>query len=142
MNRTTKNLLITGSILVSLAGVTVYSLSVKQPAGTPQAALGSAAPSTKSASLSAVTVDLGRVMCGECCVGKVWGALGGVEGVQDIAAKPGDQTFVVYYDPHKTGSGQFLTKLAEAGESTATVAVAAESEGPGARRWVRTAKRR
>jgi len=121
--------------------LSVQSPAVKSPAGSPREP-GSSNARTESSRLSAVTVDLGRVMCGECCIGKVWGALGGVEGVQDIAAKPGDQTFVVYYDARKTGSGQFLTKLAQAGEATATVAVASESEGPGARRWVRTAKSR
>ncbi len=153
LNRPTTRLLIAGCILVSLGGVAILARSAsKSPAeassANPRAGAAATAahlPAAHSpaASLSAVTVDLGRVMCGECCVGKVWGALGGVEGVEDIAAKPGDQTFVVYYDAHKTGSGQFLSKLAAAGESTATIAVATESElAQGARRWVRTAKSR
>lgn len=90
-----------------------------------------------------VSIDLGRIICGDCCVGNVWAAIGEMPGVQDIDIGAGRKTFTVFFDSSRTDPAEVVAKLIAAGESEASlVAAGSKAAGtPDRRRWVRTAKR-
>jgi copper chaperone CopZ len=101
------------------------------------------AKSSGNSSKAAVSIDFGRVVCGDCCVAKVWGALGALPGVRDIDVRAGQSSLTVFYDTGSTPPEQFITSLIAAGETSASLA-AINPDASGAaqeKRWVRTAER-
>ena len=71
---------------------------------------------------SAVSIELGHVICGDCCIGKIWAAIGSMPGVRDINAKAGNSKFVLFYDRQATDAEKVLAKLVAAGEADAKLA--------------------
>ena len=90
-------------------------------------------------SSSAVSFELGHVICGDCCVGNIWAAIGSLPGVRDIDAKAGNSKFVMFYDQELTSPQKVLAKLVAAGESEAKVAALDPDDSVTERRWVRAA---
>jgi len=90
-------------------------------------------------SSSAVSFELGHVICGDCCVGNIWAAIGSLPGVRDIDAKAGNSKFVMFYDQEVTSPQKVLAKLVAAGESEAKLAAVDPDDSVTERRWVRAA---
>ena len=98
---------------------------------------------TASGPSSTLSIDLGRVLCGDCCVGNLWKAIGNMPGVRDIDAKAGNQKFVVYYDAAKLQPDRVLAAVVAAGDATARL-VPVDPSAPAAgteRHWVRPVRR-
>lgn len=111
--------------------------------GTHFRAVASVAATAAHGSNQTVSIDLGRIVCGDCCVGNVWDALGEMPGVQDIDIGAGRRNFTVFYDGSRADPEKILASLIAAGESQAALA-ASGSKAVGTqdrRRWVRSAKR-
>mgnify|MGYP003645094500 FL=1 len=89
---------------------------------------------------SAVSIELGRVICGDCCVGDIWKAIGSMPGVRDIDAKAGNSKFVLFYDRQVTDAEKVLAKLVASGEEDAKLAPVDPSDTLTERRWVRPAR--
>ena len=116
---------------------TTLSRTSDSPAPAEGAARTSTSPSTGPS--SAVSIDLGHVICGDCCVGKIWTAIGSMPGVRDIDAKAGNSKFVLFYDRQATDAEKVLAKLVAAGEPDAKLAAVDASDASSERRWVRPA---
>lgn len=130
--------LVVGLLAVPLAVVGIALGSAKGP--TPPMDRAPAAAS--HAASSVLSIDLGRVICGDCCVGNLWKALGTSPGVRDIDAKAGNHTFFVYYDAAATQPDRLLATLIAAGEAKASLSdVPADAAPRTERRWVRPARR-
>jgi hypothetical protein len=97
-----------------------------------------ASPASSSSASSAVSFELGHVICGDCCVGKIWAAIGSLPGVRDLDAKAGGSKFVMFYDQQVTSPEKVLAELVAAGESEATLAAVDPSNAVTERRWVRS----
>lgn len=67
-------------------------------------------------------LQLGKKICGVCCLERVHKALDGTPGLADIDMEPGDVNFVVGYDPAQVTPEQLAEKLVKAGEEGARVA--------------------
>jgi hypothetical protein len=87
-----------------------------------------------------VAIKLGRVICGDCCVGDIWQAIGAMPGVRDIDATAGNSEFVLFYDRLVTDAEEVLAKLVASGETDAELAPLDPSELKTERRWVRAAR--
>lgn len=131
--------LVVGLLAVPVAVVAIALGSAKGPTPPTVRAPAAATAHTPSAVLS---IDLGRVICGDCCVGNLWKALGTSPGVRDLDAKAGNHTFLVYYDAAATQPDRLLSTLIAAGEAKASLAdVPADTAPHTERRWVRPARR-
>lgn len=67
-------------------------------------------------------LQLGKKICGVCCLERVHKALDGTPGLARIDMEPGDVNFVVAYDPEQVTAEQLAEKLVQAGEEGARVA--------------------
>ena len=99
-------------------------------------------PIASSEPSSAVSFELDHVICGDCCVGNIWAAIGSLPGVRDLDAKAGNSKFVMFYDQEVTSPQQVLTKLVAAGESGAKLASVDPDDAVTERRWVRPVRQR
>ena len=103
---------------------------------------GAARPSSSSEPSSAVSFELGHVICGDCCVGNIWAAIGSLPGVRDLDAKAGNSKFVMFYDQAVTSPQKVLATLVAAGESDAELVAVDPDEAVTERRWVRPVRQR
>lgn len=86
--------------------------------GGPQQQASAAAPITHQ---QKAVLQLGRVICGDCCVERVHRAFEGHAGIGRVTMHPGERDFLVEFDPKVTSPESMATILAAAGEEGAAV---------------------
>jgi hypothetical protein len=121
----------------TIVGVAIGAICVGSTAPT-EVARSSVSPGPSQG----VVIKLGRVICGDCCVGNIWNAIGAMPGVRDIDATAGNSEFILFYDRQVTDAADVLATLVASGEEEAELAPLDPQESKTERRWVRAARPR
>ena len=83
-----------------------------------------------------VSLDLGRPICGDCCVELVERAFDGLDGVTDLAMSPGETDFSVTLGDGGPPPAELVARLKSAGMLGARLSPRGR-EAPGRKEWVR-----
>ncbi len=86
-------------------------------------------------------LQLGRVICGDCCREQVVRAFAGVDGIKDLSMSPGDIDFTVEWVAPDLTAADLVDKLVAAGVRGARISPEPVEGRPG-KRWVVARPRR
>lgn len=95
------------------------------------------APVAGASVAMATQIDLGRAMCGECCTGAVWRAVGNMPGVADVVAKAGEKSIVVHHDGRAGAQQAMVASLMANSFPEASVRAEPAAAVPPPRQWIR-----
>lgn len=125
-------LLVGGFVAASVVAALAIGWSCARPT--------SARPAAVAATV-ATRIELGRSICGECCTGRIWQAVGSLPGVADVTATAGQSTIVVHHDGRDGLSNALIAGLHKADFPEAALCGEPAGEGGPQRKWIRPVAR-